>query len=133
MTNNNQSEEVERIVDKVLSDIVAYALGTTNWEANLDPIRESITTHGASEYARGKREESGDWYLGKKIKAFGGDYIVVGISQMVYDEDCEGEPEWKNTKEVQEVAIAKEFDEISYQKPSWHKVQALSQENTLKE
>jgi len=71
------------------------------------------------------REVRGEWYLGKKIKAFGEDYVVVGLSQMIYDEDCEGEPEWKITKEIQEVAIALEYDYISFQKPSWHSVVEL--------
>ena len=66
-----------------------------------------------------------EWYLGKKVNIFGGDYIVVGLSQMIYDEDCEGEPEWKITKEIQEVAIAEPFEDYSFQKPSWHTVTKL--------
>jgi hypothetical protein len=75
----------------------------------------------------------GEWYLGKKIQAFGGDYIVVGVSRMIYDEDCEGEPEWKITHDVQEVAIAKEMEGDSFQKPSWHKAIALSHNIDLSE
>lgn len=47
------------------------------------------------------------------------EYIVVGLSNMIYDETCEGEPELKITKELQEVAIADKFNDISYQKPCW--------------
>ncbi len=72
------------------------------------------------------RECQDEWYLGKKIQAFGGEYIVVGVSRMIYDEDCEGEPEWKITSAVQEGAIATPFKGYSFQKPSWHKVSALT-------
>jgi hypothetical protein len=58
--------------------------------------------------------------IGDKVKAFGEDYIVVGLSTMVHDEDCDGEPEWKITKEIQEISLAKDYGtEISYQKPNW--------------
>lgn len=63
--------------------------------------------------------------LNDKIKAFGKEYIIVGLSQMVYDEDCTGEPEWKITHEIQEIAIATYCDGISYQKPSWHKLSEI--------
>lgn len=79
-----------------------------------------------------ERQKCEEWYIGKKVQAFGEEYIVVGISTMIYDEDCEGEPEWKITKEVQEIAIAKDYDEISFQKPSWHSLQALTPPNNPK-
>lgn len=63
--------------------------------------------------------------LGDKIQAFGGEYVIVGLSRMVYDDDCTGEPEWKITHEIQEIAIAKDHEGDSYQKPSWHKVSEL--------
>lgn len=69
-----------------------------------------------------------DWYIGQRLNIFKGDYVVVGTSTMVYDEDCEGEPEWKITDEVQEVAIAQYYNDTSYQKPCWLKVTALQSE-----
>lgn len=44
---------------------------------------------------------------------------VVGISQMIYDKDCEGEPEWKHTNEVQEIAIREPSESITMEKPLW--------------
>lgn len=64
--------------------------------------------------------------LGDKIKAFGHEYEIVGLSRMVYDKDCEGEPEWKITKEIQEVAIAKIYSDVSFQKPTWIKLEVLT-------
>ena len=40
------------IIEEALKNIVAYALGTPNWEADLDPVRESLTTI----YQRGSKE-----------------------------------------------------------------------------
>lgn len=59
--------------------------------------------------------------IGDKVtySTYDDEYVVVGLSQMIYDEDCAGEPEWKITNEIQEVAIAKYYPETSYQKPSW--------------
>ena len=70
----------------------------------------------------------GEWYIGQRLKIFKGDYVVVGVSTMVYDEDCEGEPEWKITDQVQEVAIAIYYNDTSYQKPCWLKVSELQAE-----
>ena len=64
--------------------------------------------------------------IGDKIQAFGKEYIVVGLSTMIYDNDCTGEPEWKITKEIQEVAIAKEYDTITFQKPCWCKISEIT-------
>lgn len=70
----------------------------------------------------------GDWFIGRRIKVYNDDHVVVGTSTMVYDKDCEGEPEWKITDQIQEVAIAKYYSDISYQKPCWLKVTALQSE-----
>ena len=66
-----------------------------------------------------------NYQIGDKVKTKYGEYIIVGISTMIYDKDCEGEPEWKITKEVQEIAIAKDYPIISYQKPSWISVKEI--------
>ena len=54
-TNNNQSEEVERIVEefKRLPEPDIF----TAYAPHIDWLRNILTTHGASEYARGKSEE----------------------------------------------------------------------------
>lgn len=44
-------------------------------------------------------------------------YEVVGLSTMVWEDD--GEPEWKITHEIQEVAIADIHEGVTYQKPAW--------------
>lgn len=54
------------------------------------------------------------------------EYVVVGLSTMIYDKDCEGEPEWKITHEIQEVAIAGYYSDVSFQKPSWVNVKDVS-------
>ena len=64
MPNNNQSEEVERIMGEFCKRYgIVYTkkyefgketdttISVTNW------LRNILTTHGASEYARGKSEE----------------------------------------------------------------------------
>lgn len=66
--------------------------------------------------------------IGDTVKYFNKDYLVVGLSTMIYDESCTGEPEWKITHEIQEVAIADNYDGISYQKPCWVKVNEVSYE-----
>lgn len=66
-----------------------------------------------------------DYNIGDKVKAFGDEYVIVGISTMIYDKDCTGEPEWKITKEIQEVAIAKDYPHVTYQKPSWINIKEL--------
>jgi uncharacterized phage protein (TIGR01671 family) len=47
-------------------------------------------------------------------------WSVVGISYMKYDAECEGEPEWKITDEIQEVAV-REIGTvgITFEKPLW--------------
>ena len=58
-------------------------------------------------------------------------YEVVGLSRMIYDKDCEGEPEWKITETLQEVAIALPglgVAGVSFQKPCWVSPSELSQE-----
>ena len=67
-TNNNQSEEVERLAEDVYQKFLKHTKDRTRayldnhnnpagheWFVGL--ISESLTTHGASEYARGKSEE----------------------------------------------------------------------------
>ena len=118
------AEKVEEFRAKAIAMQEHYSLPTTPdyYDDELCDWLISTLTQLVKEVQAVEKE----WYLGKKIKAFGGKYIIVGISQMVYDEDCEGEPEWKMTKEIQEVAIAEEFDgEYSFQKPSWHTIKTL--------
>lgn len=64
--------------------------------------------------------------IGSKVIAYGQEYIIVGLSTMVYDQDCSGEPEWKITKDVKEVAITKDYLEISFQKPAWISVNEVT-------
>lgn len=109
-TRKHCEEAYGQILDKeVIDATVEY------WSKRTDTLIEQVWNARTEE-----------WHLGKKINVFDGTYIVVGLSQMIYDEDCEGEPEWKITKEVQEVAIAQEYDDISFQKPSWHRVTTLT-------
>lgn len=70
------------------------------------------------------REEKGEWYIGKKVHVFNEDFVVVGITTMTYDN--EGEPEWKITNTVQEVALVKYCEGISYQKPTWYNIETLT-------
>jgi len=70
MPNNNQSEEVERIEDKV-AEALGYKMDDGEWktydfygnleritdDTRLEDIMNALTTHGASEYARGKSDE----------------------------------------------------------------------------
>ena len=46
-----------------------------------------------------------------------GEYEVVGLSTMMPDDP--GEPEWKITHTIKEVAIADIHKGITYQKPCW--------------
>ena len=55
-------------------------------------------------------------YRGKK-------YEVVGLSTMVKEDD--GEPEWKITHEIQEVAIADIHEDVTWQKPAWLPVREI--------
>ena len=91
-------------------------------------VKTYIDTLITTAYKAGNKRTVEEWYLGKKVNVFDGEYIVVGLSQMIYDEECEGEPEWKITKEIQEVAIAKEYDKVTFQKPSWHTITQLQAE-----
>jgi hypothetical protein len=53
-------------------------------------------------------------------------YVICGVSTMIYDEDCAGEPEWKHTKEIQEIAVIEPFEgDRIFAKPSWIKVKDL--------
>ena len=52
------------------------------------------------------------------------DYEVVGLSTMVKEDD--GEPEWKITHEIQEVAIADIHDGVTYQKPAWIPIEHIA-------
>lgn len=53
-----------------------------------------------------------------------GRYEVVGLSTMIPCDD--GEPEWKVTHIVQEVAIVDVSEETTYQKPCWVSVKSAS-------
>ena len=128
-----QVKEVERILSKFERTFAVWnnkwvfaerpdSQNTATVQDVVDYLRQILTPLIEDRDAKAREE----WYLGKKIQAFGEDYIVVGVSRMIYDEDCEGEPEWKITHDVQEVAIAKEMEGDSFQKPSWHKAIALS-------
>lgn len=55
--------------------------------------------------------------IGEIVTYKGRKYEVVGLSTMVKEDD--GEPEWKITHEIQEVAIAEYRVGITYQKPAW--------------
>lgn len=45
---------------------------------------------------------------------------VFGISQAVYDQDCEGEPEWKHTQQIQEILVSDfTMKEPFFEKPNW--------------
>ena len=63
--------------------------------------------------------------LGQKVKLYGSEYVVVGLS-MMDRVNCDGEPEWRITEDIQEVAVAEPFKDISYQKPSWVSVKELN-------
>lgn len=64
MPNNNQSEEVERIVEEFIRDFTEphpegrtmYGRHTQPTERLIEVYRQTLTTHGASEYARGRSE-----------------------------------------------------------------------------
>jgi len=105
MPNNNQSEEVERIVRKTVDEIShhLYEIDADRMGGVYDIIKESLTTHGASEYARGKSEERE-----RIIKAIRADK----------NENAENGGEWANGYN------AGKFISVNC---------ALSQENTLKE
>jgi hypothetical protein len=76
------------------------------WKARNTKIREGLT-------------------MGRLFSLKGETYQVVGQSRMIYDKDCEGEPEWKITSRVQQVAIARYYKGISMQKPCWLSVQEV--------
>jgi hypothetical protein len=66
--------------------------------------------------------------LDDKVVYKGKEYIIVGLSKMVYDKDCDGESEWKITQYLKEVAIAQAVDEsedYNFQKPCWLSVSEL--------
>lgn len=61
-------------------------------------------------------------HIGQKVSWKDQPYYICGLSTMVYDEDCTGEPEWKITKEIQEVALVEPFNEGNereFHKPHW--------------
>lgn len=65
--------------------------------------------------------------IGSKVNLWGKEFNVCGLSTMVYDKDCEGESEWKHTKEIQEVAIVEPFEgEQVFVKPTWVSVKELA-------
>lgn len=67
-------------------------------------------------------EEQNTMNIGDKVEYMGREYFVCGLSTMVYDDDCTGEPEWKITKEIQEVAIVEPFyqdRDYEFHKPAW--------------
>lgn len=52
-------------------------------------------------------------------------YFICGLSTMIYDDDCDGEPEWKITKTIQEVALVEPFSKgrvYEFHKPLWVRV-----------
>jgi len=53
-----------------------------------------------------------------------GEYEVVGLSTMMRDDP--GEPEWKITHSMKEVAIADIYKGITYQKPCWVSVKDVA-------
>lgn len=53
-----------------------------------------------------------------------GEYEVVGLSTMMRDDP--GEPEWKITHSIKEVAIADIYKGITYQKPCWVSVKDVA-------
>lgn len=69
-----------------------------------------------------------EYQLGQLVEVYGGTYEIVGLTRMVYDADCEGEPEHKITKTIQKVAIATYYDDTTYQKPCWITVLKLEEE-----
>ncbi len=120
--NNNQSEEVERIVEEFQSKGGCFAVPTYDTKSgvklrpNLEEpanvwLRTTLTTHGASEYARGKSE-------GQK-------YNVKEYDEVVYILKSSGGKTY----------------EASIPPLKWYEMgklglrtyKALSQENTLKE
>lgn len=112
MPNNNQSEEVERILEIFGEE----AQGEGGFLLTMDPsdcpdvrdwLKDAFTTHGASEYARGKSEERG------RIKPL---LERIRLDVNVIKCDC-GEP-YKDSDLDISVGDLEE---------------ALSQENTLKE
>ena len=82
-------------------------------------IQSLLTSHSQA------IRERVSWYIGQTLNVYGAEHVVVGISTMIYDTDCEGEPEWKITDEIQEVAIAIKYPHTTYQKPCWLKVSEL--------
>lgn len=122
MPNNNQSEEVERIVGEFIRDFTEphpegrtmYGRHTQPTERLIEVYRQALTTHGDSEYARGKREERG------KQK-----YNVKEYDEVVYILKSSGGKTY----------------EASIPPLKWYEMgklglrtyKALSQENTLKE
>lgn len=65
-------------------------------------------------------------------KPDGKKYVVVGLSTMIYDEFCAGEPEWKHTHKIQEVAISEPFKGIIFRKPSWVNINEVAKHQSLK-
>lgn len=55
--------------------------------------------------------------IGEIVKYNGKNWVIVGASCMLNEEN--GEPEWKITKQIQEIALAEPFDNESWQKPFW--------------
>lgn len=128
---HNTRDEIEEVINTAILNLIFSGISIAQMKKIPDWLLESIeknktkfqeTLHQELQKARG------DWYVGQRLKVFKGDYVVVGISTMVYDEDCDGEPEWKITDQIQEVAIAQYYNYTSYQKPCWLKVTALQSE-----
>lgn len=72
------------IIEEALKNIVAYALGTPNWEADLDPVRESLTTI----YQRGRddeREQLKKFVVGLGWSAENETPEIIRILKDVYD------------------------------------------------
>jgi hypothetical protein len=64
-----------------------------------------------------------DFEIGEIVTYRGKEYEVVGLSTMVWEDD--GEPEWKITHEIQEVAIADIREGVTWQKPAWLPVREI--------
>lgn len=129
MPNNNQSEEVERMAEDVYQKFLKHTKDRTRayldnhnnpagheWFVGL--ISEALTTHGASEYARGKSEEK------KRVLEM---VIKKGKAYMV--------PTGAGSQSEGEWSIG--FKQGVYEMIMWAnetlEKEALSQENTLKE
>jgi len=98
MPNNNQSEEVERVTDTILDALYDGGVLSYSMKARRD-VETIVTTHGASEYARGIKD-------------------AIKLSDELEASDTEFN-EWRAFK--------------GFRNALRDKLQALSQENTLKE